>query len=162
MPVNIYPSEKLAMTDFRTSVPRVRMAREHGPVASLKERIASIYRNRSTSLANLFFFRGVEGDRAEVVTPFLDPTNTRISVFIEASDGKFVISDGGLALQIVAKSGRSDGMAVLHDLTHDYGLTLSEHALCIDSSEADLLARQFRLCNALVALRDRLVSQSPT
>lgn len=148
------------MAEFRTSVPGVRTDYDYSWPTPIWERVASIYRNRSTSLANLFQFRGAEGDRAEIVTPFLDPSNKRISVFIELAGDNFVISDGGLAFRIVALSHRADGMTVLQDLVKDYGLILSEESVHVVSSEAELLARQFRLCNALVALRDRLISHA--
>lgn len=149
------------MADFRTSVPQVRMDYDQARPTPTWERVASIYRNRSSSLANLFHFCRAEGDRTEVVTPFLDPSNRRISVFIEPAGDDFVISDGGLAFQIVTLSHRAEGMTILHDLAKDYGLSLSEDSVYVISSEAELLARQFRLCNALVALRDRLISQTP-
>jgi hypothetical protein len=122
------------------------------------EQIASIYRKRSKSLSSLFHFRHA-GNKAEVVTPFLDPTNSRISVFIGAAGDDFHICDGGLANRIVEMAGRPDGKTILREMVKDYGLTVSDNSLHVLSGENDLLAKQFRLCNALVSLRDRLSTE---
>jgi hypothetical protein len=44
-------------------------------------------------------------------------------------------------------------------MVKDYGLTVSDNSLHVLSGENDLLAKQFRLCNALVSLRDRLSTE---
>lgn len=144
------------MPESPTPLSRLGVDPEQEPLEPMWERIAAIYQSRSRSLARLFHFRGAGNHRTEVVTPFLDPMNARISVFIEMAGEDFVICDGGLALKIVRMSQRKDGLPILHALVQDYGLSLSGDSLHVVSTEADLLAKQFRLCNALVSLRDRL------
>ncbi len=151
--------EAKGMMESEESESPYRFSREGRDAPDMCDRIACIYSKRSKSLSNLFHFR-TAGEHAEIVTPFLDPTNSRISVFIKSAGEDFQICDGGLAFRIVDMAARADGESILEAMVQDYGLTVTGRSLHVLSSEADLLAKQFRLCNALVSLRDRLSSES--
>lgn len=121
------------------------------------KKIAAIYESRSRSLAGLYSFRAL-GEHAEIVTPFLDPANERITLLVRAEGNSYLLCDRGLGSRIVDQSGRSDGGGILEQTRRDYGLSRSRHYLYVVCEERDLLLKQFRLCNALVALGERLAS----
>lgn len=124
------------------------------------KKLASIYESRSRSLAILYDFRSA-GEAAEIVTPFLDPFNERIIVRVREEGDQYLLCDRGLATRIVERAGRADGREILGEVCRDFDLSQSGDHLYVRTSEAGLLARQFRLCNALVALGDRLRTLPP-
>jgi hypothetical protein len=123
--------------------------------SATSERIASIYQGRSRGLASLLDIRPA-GDRAEIITPFLDPTNARISLFASVKGERIVLCDEGLGLRIVGMARRPDGESLLTQVLRDFGLSRHENHVRLECSEAELPAKQLQFCKALMNLMERL------
>jgi hypothetical protein len=121
----------------------------------LWERIAAAYQERSRGLASLLEFRPA-GEGAEIVTPFLDPANSKISLFVQLQEGGYLLCDGGLASRLVVMAKRPDGPDILNAVLRDYGLSRAGEYVRVEAAEPELPSKQFRMCSAIIALMDRL------
>lgn len=101
-------------------------------------------------------------NRGLISTPFLNANNDHIEIFIEKTEGHFVLSDGGEALMDLQMRGvefnSPKRVKIFTNILNAYGVTVTENKeLVIQASDRDLSIRKHLLIQAILAVGDLFV-----
>ena len=109
--------------------------------------------------------QGIDG-YVEITTPFLDRHNDHMQIYLEASNGGFLLSDDGYTIADLEMSGCNlnspKRQALLKTTLNSLGVRHAENELQVTAAASDFAQKKHNLLQAMLAVNDLFYLASPT